>query len=240
MPQPGPVYRLRVSEWPEGEKPREKLWQLGSEHLSDAELIAILLRVGVTGQDVVSLAVSLLASNGGVVGVAGKSPAELAEFHGLGVAKAATLKAAFELGKRALLADSTGERGQIRSSQDVASLLTFKLRGLKQEELHVVLLSTRNHVLGTRRVYIGNINSSQIRPAEAFRDAIRENASSIVIAHNHPSGDPTPSGDDVRVTRDLVAAGRLLDIDVLDHLVIGDQQHGYISLRERKLGFEAA
>lgn len=228
-----------MSEWPEGEKPREKLWQLGSEHLSDAELIAILLRVGVSGQDVVSLAVSLLALSGGVAGVAGKSPSELAETHGLGPAKAATLKAAFELGKRALLADVTGERRQVRSSQDVASLLTFKLRGLRQEELHVVLMSTRNHVIATRRVYIGNINSSQIRPAEAFRDAIRENAGSIVFAHNHPSGDPTPSGDDVRVTRDLVAAGRLLDIDVLDHLVIGDQHHGYVSLRERKLGFDA-
>lgn len=239
MPRPGAPYHLRVSEWPEGEQPREKLWRLGPEQLSEAELIAILLRIGVPGQDVVSLSVSLLAKYGGLAAVAGKSSAELSEFRGLGTAKAATLKAAFELGRRALLADSAGEPRQIRSAQDVASLLTFKLRGLKQEELHVVLLSTRNHVLGTRRVYIGNINSSQVRPAEAFRDAIRENAGCIVVAHNHPSGDPTPSGDDIRVTRDLVAAGRLLDIDVLDHLVIGDQQHGFVSLRERKLGFES-
>lgn len=103
-----------------------------------------------------------------------------------------------------------------------------------------MLLSTRNHVLKTCQVYVGNLSSSVVRPAEVFREAIRENAASIIVAHNHPSGDPTPSNDDVRVTRDIVAAGRLLDIDVLDHLLIGDQRHGYVSLRERKLGFDPA
>jgi DNA repair protein RadC len=234
------AYRLPVSEWPEGEQPREKLCMLGPEMLSDAELLAILLRTGVTGQDVVSLAVSLLGSNGGLVGLARLSTPELTAWHGLGVAKSATLRAGFELGRRALLGDATAERRQVRSAHDVASLLEATLRGLNQEQLHVVLLSTRNHVIGTRKVYVGNLTTSIVRPAEVFRDAIRESASSIIVAHNHPSGDPTPSGDDVRVTRDLVAAGRLLDIDVLDHLVIGDQRHGYVSLRERKLGFEPA
>ncbi len=157
--------------------------------------------------------------------------------HGLGLAKATTVLAALELGRRVLLSDA-GERSQVRSSQDAAAYLQVKLRGLDQEQLHVMLLSTRNHIMGTRKVYEGSLNSSIVRPAEVFRDAIRENAAAIIVAHNHPSGDPNPSPDDIRVTRDLVQAGKLLEIEVLDHLVIGDQHHGYVSLRERRLGFE--
>lgn len=230
------TYHVPIRDWPEGERPREKLADLGAAQLSDAELLAILLRVGVAGEDVVSLSQSLIVRNGGLVGLCKVSLRELGQRHGVGPAKAATLHAAFELGRRATLAAASG-RLQIRSPQDVASLLQIEMGSLDQEHLRVVLLNTKNHVVGQREVYKGSLNSSLVRTAEVFRDAIKENAAAIIVAHNHPSGDPTPSPEDVRVTRDLVAAGRLLDIEVLDHLVIGQQR--YVSLRERRLGFEA-
>lgn len=241
MPAASTPYRVRVRDWPEGERPREKLTLLGPEQLSDAELLAILLRTGSSGsegRDAVSFSLDLLTRFGGVAGINRLAVAELVEVGYIGPAKATTLKAAFEIGRRALMADA-GAVTQVRSAQDVASLFEARLRGLDQEQLHVVLLSTRNNILKTCKIYEGNATTSIVRPAEVFRDAIKENAVSIIVAHNHPSGDPTPSPDNVRVTRDLVAAGKLLDIELLDHLVIGDQRHGYVSLRERKLGFES-
>lgn len=202
------------------------------------ELLAIVLQTGgAENQDALEVAKVLLNKHGGVGGLSHRAAPELQSTHGIGPAKSAMVMAVFELGRRALLAD-VGERVGVRSAHDVASMFEVKLRGLDREQLHVVLLSTRNEVLKTCEVYKGNLTSAIIRPAEVFQDAIRENAASIIVAHNHPSGDPTPSADDVRVTRDLVAAGKLLDIEVLDHLVIGDQRHGYVSLRERKLGFD--
>jgi DNA repair protein RadC len=128
------------------------------------------------------------------------------------------------------------ERLQVRSPADVATLLQLQMSHLDQEHLRVVLLDTKNHVMGIREVYKGSLNSSLIRISEVFRDAVRENCASVIVAHNHPSGDPTPSPEDVRVTQDLVRAGKLLDIDVLDHLVIG--KGAFVSLRQRKLGFD--
>lgn len=228
-------YRLPVKEWPASEQPREKLMQEGAEHLSNAELLAILLRVGVEGQDVVSLANQLLVEFGGPIGLYRHRWEELADVRGMGKAKAVTIKAALELGRRLLLADA-GEQLQVRSPQDVATLLQLEMGLLEQEHLRVVLLNTKNHVQGVRDVYRGSVNSSQVRTAEVFRDAVKENCPALVVAHNHPSGDPTPSPEDVRVTRDLVAAGKLLDIEVLDHLVIG--RNRFVSLRQRKLGFD--
>jgi DNA repair protein RadC len=159
----------------------------------------------------------------------------MSEVKGIGAAKAVAIKAALELGRRLLLSEAN-ERPQIRSPQDVASMLQLKMGLLQQEHLQVVLLNTKNFVVGTRTVYVGSLNASLIRTAEVFRDAVKENCAAIIVAHNHPSGDPTPSPEDVRVTRELVAAGKLLDIEVLDHLVIG--QNRYISLKQQKLGFD--
>ncbi len=229
------TYHLPVKEWPASEQPREKLVQLGEEHLSNAELLAILLRVGVTGQDVLSLANDLLVKCGGLVGLMRTPISSLAEVKGMGPAKAVSIKAALELGRRLLLAEPD-ERPQIRSPQDVASMLQLQMSLLEQEHLKVVMLNTKNHVVGFRDVYKGSLNTSLIRVGEVFRDAVKENCAAIIVAHNHPSGDPTPSPEDVRVTRDLVAAGKLLDIELLDHLVIG--RNRYVSLRQKKLGFD--
>lgn len=229
------TYHLPVKEWPASEQPREKMAQLGAEHLSDAELLAILLRVGVQGQDVLSLSQHLLRAFGGVTGIARTPLSALAQVKGIGQAKAVTILAALELGRRRLLNEEL-EQLQVRSPQDVASLLQVRMSTLEQEQLCVVLLNTKNHVMGIRDVYRGSLNTSLIRVAEVFRDAVKENCASIIVAHNHPSGDPTPSPEDVRVTRDLVAAGKLLDIEVLDHLVIGRNRH--VSLRQKKLGFD--
>lgn len=229
------AYHLPVKEWPTSEQPREKLMQLGADQLSNAELLAILLRVGVKGQDVLSLASSLLVQFGGASALYRTPWQDMAAVHGMGEAKAVTIKAALELGRRILLAEEK-DRLQIRSPADVASLLQIEMGMLEQEHLRVVLLNTKNHVLGIREIYRGSVNSSQVRTSEVFRDAVKENCPAIVVAHNHPSGDPTPSPEDVRVTRDLVAAGKLLDIEVLDHLVIG--RNRYVSLRQKKLGFE--
>jgi DNA repair protein RadC len=230
------TYRVPVREWPATEQPREKLIQAGPEHLSNAELLAILLRVGVSGQDVVSLSHQLLVQFDGVVGLSRASLSTLAEVKGIGPAKAVSIKAALELGRRLLLTEAN-ERPQIRSPQDVVTLLQLKMGLLEQEHLQVVLLNTRNYVVGTPTVYKGSLNASLIRTAEVFRDAVKENCAAIIVAHNHPSGDPTPSPEDVRVTREIVAAGKLLDIDVLDHLVIG--RNRFISLRQQKLGFDS-
>jgi DNA repair protein RadC len=228
-------YHLPVREWPSSEQPREKLAQLGAEHLSDAELLAILLRTGVSGQDVLSLSQHLLNTHGGILGLSRTSLSELAQVKGIGPAKAVTITAALEFGRRLLLSLER-QRLQVRSPQDVAGLLEIQMSLLEQEELRVVLLNTKNHVVDVRCVYRGSVNTSQIRTVEVFRDAIKENCPAIIVAHNHPSGDPTPSPEDIRVTRDLVSAGRLLDIEVLDHLVVGHQR--YVSLRQKKLGFE--
>lgn len=144
------------------------------------------------------------------------------------------IKAAIELGRRLTL-ESPEERPSINSPADAAALVQYEMSALEQEHLRVMLLDRRNHVLETVEVYKGSVNSSQVRVGEVFKEAVRKNASAIIVIHNHPSGDPTPSPDDVAVTRAIVQAGKLLDVDVLDHLVIG--QGKWVSLKEKGLGF---
>jgi DNA repair protein RadC len=154
--------------------------------------------------------------------------------HGIGSAKAAQLLAAVELGRRFAKAEVSA-RPSIQSPEDVAELLRYEIGGREQEHLVVVLLDTRNRLLRTVEVYVGSLNTSLIRIGEVFREAVRANAAAVIVAHNHPSGDPSPSPEDVAVTRALVEAGRLLDIEVLDHLIIGKDRH--LSLRQAGLGF---
>ena len=227
-------YHLRIRELPAHEKPRERLRNHGASALSDAELLAIMLRVGVEGANAVQLAQQLLAEFGGWAGLQRADFAEIARRRGMGEAKTAQLKAALEIGRRLLLT-SREERFQIRSPADVAQLLMVEMSHLDQEHLRVINLDTKNRVQKITTVYIGSVNSSAVRIGEVFKDAIRLNSAAVIVVHNHPSGQPDPSPEDVLVTRQIVDAGKLLDCDVLDHLVIGNGR--YVSMRERGMGF---
>lgn len=235
--QQRPNYHLLIRDLPAGERPRERLRDHGAAYLSNAELIAILLRTGTPAENVIDLATRLLSRFGGLDGLARASFHELATVHGMGEAKTSQLKAALELGRR-LLAASGEERMAIRSPQDVANLVMAEMAFLDQEQFRVLLLNTKNQVLGISQVYKGNVNSAVIRAGEVFQEAVRSNCPAVILVHNHPSGDPTPSPEDVEVTRRLVEAGKLLDIEVLDHVVIGQSAQGaFVSLKERRLGF---
>ena len=229
-------YQPTIHDLPESERPRERLVHYGAGALSNAELMAILLRVGVRGENVISLSMRLLSEYGGLTGLAKASFAELSAIRGVGTAKIAQVKAALELGRR-LLIESPDERPQIRSPADAANLLMVEMSLLEQEHLRLLLMDTKNRVLQMPTVYIGNLNTSVIRIGELFRYALRENCASIIVVHNHPSGDPTPSPEDVRVTERIVKAGDLLDVSVLDHIIIGKQR--FVSLKERGLGFNS-
>ena len=227
-----PMYR--IMDLYEADRPRERLAALGPQALSNAELIAILLRVGVTGENAVQVGQRLLNKFGGLRGLHRVPFKELMDQYGLGEAKASQIKAAIELGRRLTL-ESPEERPAINSPADAAALVQYEMSALEQEHLRVILLDRRNRVMETVEVYKGSVSSSQIRVGEVFKEAIRKNASALIVIHNHPSGDPTPSPDDVAVTRAIVQAGKLLDVEVLDHLVIG--QGRWVSLKERGLGF---
>jgi DNA repair protein RadC len=203
--------------------------------LSAAELIGLLWGSGGRGRSAIDLAEDVLARHDGLTGLARATDLELEAVPGIGRAKAAQLAAAFELGRR-LLADWPAGRWSIRSARDVADRLVLQMGRLEREELRVVLLNTKNIVLRVETVYQGNVSSSLVRVGELFRDAVRLNASGLILVHNHPSGDPTPSPDDLHLTAEALAAGRLLDIAVLDHVVVGHD--AWISLRDRGVAFD--
>jgi len=172
---------------------------------------------------------------GGLIGLHRANYEEVCLLHGVGPAKAAQIKAAIELGRR-LTVEEPEERPSIKSPADAAALVQYEMSALDQEELRVILLNTRNKVINIIFIYRGSLNCSQVRIGELFKRAISHSAASIIIVHNHPSGDPTPSADDIALTRGVIEAGHLLGIDVLDHLIIA--KGSYISLKERKLGFK--
>jgi DNA repair protein RadC len=227
-------YRPTIKELPSSERPRERLLSHGANALSNAELLAIILRTGTLHENVVQFAQRLLASHGGLGGLVRANIAELMSEKGLGPAKVTQLKAALELGRRLLVAEPD-ERPQIRTPADAANLVISEMGFLEQEHLRIMLLDTKNRVVDTTEIYVGSLNTSLIRVGELFREAIRRNCASLIVLHNHPSGDPTPSPEDVAVTQQIVAAGELLDIEVLDHLIIGRQR--FVSLKQQGLGF---
>ncbi len=224
----------RITDLAEDERPRERLIKTGPPALSKAELLAILLRVGVSGENSVQLAQRILDELGGLAGIQRASVSDMCQIHGLGEAKAAQIKAAIELGTR-LVREQAEEHGPLNSPAEAAALIQLEMQGLMQEHLRVLLLDTRNRLITIETVYVGSLNLSLVRVGELFRAAIQRNAASLILAHNHPSGDPTPSPEDAALTRSVVQAGKLLDIEVLDHLVIGYGQ--FVSMKEKGLGF---
>ncbi len=226
-----------VRDLPAAERPRERLALRGPQGLSAAELIAIVWGTGAAGRSATDLAQDALARHDGLGGLARASDAELATIPGIGEAKAARLAAAFELGRRSV-SDWPVGRWTIRSPGDVAGRLVLQMGRLEREELRVLMLNAKNVVLRVSTVYVGNVSSSLVRVGELFRDAVRLDATGVILVHNHPSGDPTPSPDDLHLTAEAIAAGRLLDVDVLDHLVIGHD--AWVSLRDRGVTFDRA
>lgn len=227
-------YHLTIKELPADERPREKMRLRGESSLTSAELLAVLLNTGTPGETVIEVAQRLLVDHDGLPGLVRADFEELCQVHGLGEAKVSRLKATLELARR-ISAAQPQDRPQIKSPEDIYLLLGSEMSVLEQEQLRVVLLDTKNRVSRIVTVYQGSVNSAQVRVAELFRDAVRATAPSIVLVHNHPSGDPEPSRADAQVTRDAVQAGELLGIEVIDHIVIGDGQ--FQSLRRAGMGF---
>ncbi|WP_274649956.1 RadC family protein [Paenibacillus humicola] len=215
---------------PSEDRPRERLMNNGAEALSHAELLAILLRTGTKRESAVLLASRILKECGSLRGLVDMSVGELTAIRGIGPAKAVQLRAGIELGRR--LARSAGsEAPVIRKPEDAADLLMEELRYLKKEHFVCLFLNTKNQVIARETLSVGTLNASLVHPREVFRAAIKCSSASIICIHNHPSGDPSPSPEDIAMTRRLKEAGELAGIDVLDHLVIGDNR--YTSLKEQ-------
>ncbi|MGZ6312896.1 MAG: RadC family protein [Candidatus Limnocylindrales bacterium] len=224
-----------LREIPPEERPRERLRRHGPAGLSAAELIALLWGAGAGGRNVLELATDALVRHGGLAGLTAASQAELEALPGVGAARAARLVAAFELGRR-LASDWPSGRLTVRGPRDLAERLLPQMGHLAREELRVALLNTKNSVLSIETVYRGNVSTALVRIGELFRDAVRQQAAALIVIHNHPSGDPTPSPDDLHLTAEAVAAGRLLDVPVLDHIIVGHD--AYVSLRDRGIAFD--
>lgn len=226
------TYRVMIKDLPAEERPRERLVRYGPERLSNKELLAILLRTGIKSKSAVALAESLLAKFGSLRGLASASYEELLRVKGIGPAKAADILAAFELAKR--LADSRIEfKGVINSPQDAAEMVLRELSLEQKEHFMIIMLNTKHRVIAKKVISIGHLNASLVHPREMFKEAIRRSSAAVILVHNHPSGDLTPSEDDISTTRRLVEAGQLLGIQVLDHIIVGDNR--YLSFREKGL-----
>jgi len=223
-----------LAEMPEAERPRERLLRHGPSALSNIELLAILLNTGLPGESVMVVAERLLREHGGFPGLMKLGAEELARIHGLGPAKATKLKASMEIANR-ILASNPDQKPKISSPDDITNLIGLEMLLLEQEQLRIVLLNTRNEVIGIRTLYQGTTNQAQVRIAEVFRDAVRANAVAIIVVHNHPTGDPTPSSADIELTRTMVQAGEVLEVKVLDHMIIGHGRH--VSMKRLGLGF---
>jgi len=222
-----------VHDLPPSERPRERLLKLGSEALSATEILALILGRGIKGESVIETSHKLLSRFGSLKGVADASIEELTQTRGIGPAKAAQIKAALELSKR-LEADFDEEpKPVIKSPGDMAALMRSKLKGKKKEHFWVLCLDTRNRLIGDKQVSIGSLDTSIVHPREVFKEAVSSSAASVIFVHNHPSGDPEPSKEDIELTKRLVKAGEIIGIDVLDHIIVCDKS--YLSLKAKNL-----
>ena len=230
-----PPYSAMIRDLPAGERPRERLRHYGPQSLNNADLLAILLRTGMQGENVIAMAHRLIATFKGLDGLGKASFTELTDEKGVSEAKACQLLAALELGRRAVSL-AREDKPLINHPRDIYDLLGAEMSGLDQEHIKVVLLNTRNEVMSVHDIYKGNVHTAIIRVAEVLRPAIRENAPALVAVHNHPTGDPEPSAQDVSMTVDVRQAAELLDIELVDHVIIGKGGR-FSSLKEHNLGF---
>jgi DNA repair protein RadC len=222
--------RFTIKDLPLEERPRERLIYNGAEQLSAAELVAIILRTGSAKRTAIDLAKELLVTYEDLRGLAKASLVEIAQCSGIGQAKAVQLKAAFELGRR-VLTSNPYQQPTIRKPQDIFDLLKAAFQDLDREHFKVIHLNTKNQVIKIETSAIGVLSSSPVHPREVFKEAIRMSSAGLILAHNHPSGDPSPSQDDLLLTIRLREAGDLLGIQIIDHVIFGDNR--YVSLKER-------
>lgn len=222
-----------VHDLPLSERPRERLLKHGIEALSAQEILALILGRGIKDESVIVTAQKLLSTFGNLKNIAAASMEELTKIKGIGPAKAAQIKAAFELSKRLEDSSDKDQKATVKSPEDAIKSVKNQLKGKKKEHFLVLSLDTRNHLINTQTISIGSLDSSIVHPREVFKEAISSTAASVIFAHNHPSGDPTPSEDDIKLTKRLVEAGEILGIEVLDHIIICDKE--YISMKSRNL-----
>ena len=225
--------KFTVKELPPDDRPREKLLLRGAQSLSDAELVAILLRTGKKGKSVLEIARELISNEGNLAMLATKTVDSLQKISGIGKDKAATLAAAFELSRRILSQPKWLSNKKITSPQDIAEIFIPILRDDNKEKFIVVCLNSANKIIKHETISIGNLNSSVVHPREIFKVAIDNSSASIILIHNHPSGNPEPSNEDIRITKKIVEIGKIMEIPVFDHLIIAGET--YTSFVEKRL-----
>lgn len=221
---------FKIQDLPTNEKPREKLLRYGAENLSNSELLALILRTGIKGEDVLALSNRILSICNGLNGILEKDAKEFLKINGIGEAKATQLIALAELSKR-FKTFKSGEELKIISPKSVAEYMMEDMRYLKKEYLRLIMLNTKNVVISIKNISIGSLNSSIVHPREVFVEAIKNSSASIIICHNHPSGDPTPSREDINITNRLRECGNIIGIELLDHIIIGNGI--YVSFKEK-------